>query len=194
VGNNPLSAVDATGHSPGVFTLIGESSIMDAAVKEYQQQVHSDQNNANGQNRAQQQNQNLSPTDKVALKAEQAALGPTRESVAAKNSHEYGGLIVKNKKSGKISSTVPLRGNGISIDVDSIPVPAGTTVIATYHSHPHSSAVEDAGPSQSDVDNSAAHNNRPGYVLDSFGGRVYRYDGHTDARPFPAGTYIGTVQ
>jgi hypothetical protein len=41
---------------------------------------------------------------------------------------------------------------------------------------------------------SAAHNNRPGYVLDSFGGRVYRYDGHTDARRFPAGTYIGTVQ
>ena len=144
--------------------------------------------------RAQQQNPNLSPTDKVALKAEQAALGPTRQSVEEKNSHEYGGLIVRNNKNGKISSTDPVRGNGISIDVDSIPVPAGTTVIATYHSHPHSSAVEDGGASQGDVNNSAAHNNRPGYVLDSFSGRVYRYDGHTDARPFPAGTYIGTVQ
>lgn len=60
---------------------------------------------------AQQQTPNLSSTDKVALKAKQKALGPTRESVAEKNSHEYGGLIVRNNKSGKISATDPIRGN-----------------------------------------------------------------------------------
>jgi RHS repeat-associated protein len=43
VNNNPLSAIDESGHSAGVFTLLGESSIMDAEINEYQQQVQRDQ-------------------------------------------------------------------------------------------------------------------------------------------------------
>ena len=200
VGNNPITGRDVDGHQDGnksnahTGTSITVSGNCGPGSDDPAPCSSKAFDGAATGGAAQQQNQNLSPTDKAALKAETAALGPTRESVEEKNSHEYGGLIVRNNKNGRISSTDPVRGNGISIDVDSIPVPAGTTVIATYHSHPHSSAVEDGGASQGDVNNSAAHNNRPGYVLDSFSGRVYRYDGHTDARPFPAGTYIGTVQ
>jgi RHS repeat-associated protein len=57
VNNNPLSRVDPDGHWPGVFSIIGWSSIVDGAVAEYQQQLQNDQSSSQAQQNQQQVSQ-----------------------------------------------------------------------------------------------------------------------------------------
>lgn len=106
--------------------------------------------------------------------AETAAIGPTRTSVANKNPHEYGGLILRRDKDGKISATGAITGAERQVDVDSIKVPKGYTVVGEYHTHPHATAVEGEGPSPQDIGRLRLPGllGRIGYVVDSYSGNV----------------------
>jgi len=137
--------------------------------------------------------------DKVAMGAETAAIGPTRTSVANKNPHEYGGLILKRDKDGKISATGAITGAERQVDVDSIKVPKGYTVVGEYHTHPHATAVEGEGPSPQDIGRLRLPGlqGRIGYVVDSYSGNVYRYNGSEPVQgafdTHVYGTKIGTI-
>jgi hypothetical protein len=133
--------------------------------------------------------------DRTAIEAERVAIKITRVSVRNKDRHEYGGLILKDKKTGAFSFTQPIRGDEHSIgQVDHIPVPAGFTEVATYHTHPHTLRVEDGGgASGEDMINSKYHH-RPGYVGETVTGDVWRYGGGDAKDPGSVlNTKIGSV-
>ncbi len=146
--------------------------------------------------KSQAQQQNM---DKVAMSAETAAIKPTRDSVKNGNYHEYGGLILERDSDGHISSTKPISGQERTVDVDSIHVPKGYTVVGEYHTHPHATAAEGQGPSTADIYRlrTPERASRVGYVVDSYSGVVYRYTQSEPVRgPYDTkvyGTAIGTI-
>ena len=137
--------------------------------------------------------------DQVAMSAEKAAIGPTRESVQNGSYHEYGGLILSRDKDGKLIYTKPIAGQERTVDLDSIHVPKGYTVRGEYHTHPHATAAEGQGPSPADIYRlrTPERASRIGYVVDSYSGVVYRYtqnepvQGPYDTKVY--GTPIGTI-
>jgi len=149
--------------------------------------------------KAQQQNQHLSPIDKVAMKAEAGAIKLTREALAGGHAAEYGGLILSKNADGSLSSTKPIHTGELSVDIDSIPVPKGFKAVGEYHTHPSTTCCESVGPSVQDVNRLRTPElaNRIGYVGDAFSGSVSRYTqrepitGPYDTKTY--GTIIGTV-
>lgn len=137
--------------------------------------------------------------DRVAMSAERAAIGPTRESVRKGPYHEYGGLILSRNKDGRLTYTKPIKGQERTVDLDSIHVPKGYTVVGEYHTHPHATAAEGEGPSPEDIYRlrTPERASRIGYVADSYSGTVYRYTQSEPVKgPFDTnvyGTQIGTV-
>jgi RHS repeat-associated protein len=147
----------------------------------------------------QQQNQKLSPIDRVALKAEAGALKLTRQALASGHSAEYGGLILSKDSNGSLSSTSPIHTGETSVDIDSISVPRGYTVVGEYHTHPSVDCCESEGPSVQDVNRlrTPERASRIGYVGSAFTGQVSRYTqlepitGAYDTHTY--GTVIGTI-
>jgi hypothetical protein len=152
-----------------------------------------------GQALAQQQKPTLSPIDKVAMKAEAGAIKLTREALASGHAAEYGGLILKKNADGSLSSTKPIHTGELSVDIDSIAVPKGFTVVGEYHTHPSTTCCESVGPSVQDVVRlrTPERASRIGYVGDAASGQVSRYTqrepvtGPYDTHVY--GTVIGTI-
>lgn len=195
VGNNPVSIGDATGHSPGIFNPLNYTLLMAGEVENWQQQLQNDMQDSNASAAASPQQ----TMDKVAIAAEKAAIVPTRASVANHDPHEYGGLILQRDKDGKISATRPIPGQERQVDVDSIKVPRGYSVVGEYHTHPHATAIEGQGPSPTDIYRLRTPElaGRTAYVVDSYSGAVYRYNQSAPVRgPFDTavyGTKIATI-
>jgi hypothetical protein len=152
-----------------------------------------------GISQAQQQNSNLSPMDKVAMKAEAGALKLTRQALAGGHAAEYGGLILKRNAGGSLSATAPIHTGEISVNIDSIAVPRGYTAVGEYHTHPSVDCCESEGPSTQDVNRLRTPElaSRIGYVGSAFTGEVRRY---TQREPITSmydthtyGTVIGTI-
>jgi len=199
VENNPLRTVDPDGHT-GNGQSDSHSNCGDVQADSHcvkLDEKKSDLQNQTNQNKSSAQQKN--PMDQVAMSAETAAIKPTRESVKNGDYHEYGGLILERDSDGRISSTKPIAGKERTVDVDSIHVPKGYTVVGEYHTHPHATAAEGQGPSPADIYRlrTPERASRVGYVVDSFSGVVYRYTQNEPVRgPYDTkvyGTPIGTI-
>jgi len=146
--------------------------------------------------------QNQKTLDETAMAAEKKALRLTRAALKEGRHVEYGGWIVRSNRDGSLSYTKPAKGEEGEIDMDKIPVPKGASVVAEYHTHPHTTSAEGEGADAGDVNHlryvaATEHVDRPGYVADTYSGNVYRYTqwepikGLFDTRTF--GTMIGNV-
>lgn len=135
--------------------------------------------------------------DKVAMKAETAAIKRTRDSIKNGHPSEYGGLILENK--GKFTYTEPMKGTEENFDPDKVPVPKGYQVVGDYHTHPHTTAAEGQGPAPGDIYwlRTPERASRIDYVADSYSGAVYRYTQREPVKgPYDTavyGTKIGVV-
>lgn len=140
--------------------------------------------------------------DRAAMAAEKEALKLTQDLLNQGIRIEHGGLIIRNDKDGTLKYLKPIAGEERTVDLDSIRVPAGYTVIGEYHTHPHVRLVEGEGPSPGDIFRLQAiarneHMERIGYVATTYTGDVYRYtrfepvQGWWDATTY--GTKIGTI-
>jgi RHS repeat-associated protein len=200
--NNPLGGVDPDGHDGSgnpiwnaYNTFMADmQALLSRNAQDEQLLAQEDLADSMAAWQAQQQNM-----DKVAMSAETAAIKPTRESVKNGNYHEYGGLILERDSDGHIISTKPIAGQERTVDVDSIHVPKGYTVVGEYHTHPHATADEGKGPSPADIYRlrTPERASRVGYVVDSYSGAVYRYTQNEPVRgPYDTrvyGTPIGTI-
>jgi RHS repeat-associated protein len=196
VKNNPISLVDPNGHwvkpdGAFYFSLYYPDDAGNMGTNE--------RNKEKERQAAQQQNSNLSPMDKVAMKAEVGALKLTRQALAGGHAAEYGGLILKRNADGSLSATAPIHTGETSVNIDSIAVPRGYTAVGEYHTHPSVDCCESEGPSTQDINRLRTPElaSRIGYVGSAFTGEVRRY---TQREPITSmydthtyGTVIGTI-
>jgi RHS repeat-associated protein len=140
--------------------------------------------------------------DEVAMAAEKKALRLTRAELKHGHRAEYAGFIIKSRHDGSLTFTPPVRGGEGHVDMSTVPVPKGFTVVAEYHTHPYTTREEGEGASPGDVNRlrglaADEHVDRPGYVGNQLSGAVYRY---TQWEPIKSwfdtrtlGTQIGTI-
>ncbi len=200
VRNDPISRNDPDGHcmAHGEGDHCGPGSLADGFKMSLRQSEITAQGSETAtppEGEAQNKPQTI---DQVAMSAETAAIKPTRDSVKNGDYHEYGGLILQRDKSGNLSATKPIAGKERSVDLDSILVPKGYTVVGEYHTHPHGTADEGQGPSPQDIGRlRQLGDGRTGYVVDSYSGVVFRYTGREPVKgPFDTnvyGTKIGVI-
>jgi proteasome lid subunit RPN8/RPN11 len=121
----------------------------------------------------------------AALAAERVAVPLTIDSIRESikkgpgHTHEYGGFILKKRGTKEFFFTLPVRGEEGEIDLDhliDLKMLAGYEVVASYHTHPHTTQEEGAGASAPDIDYSRNHK-IAGYVADTFSGQMVQYTG-----------------
>jgi hypothetical protein len=123
--------------------------------------------------------------DDAAFAAEKIAVALTIDSIRESikkgpgHNHEYGGFILKKTGTKTFFFTLPVPGEEGEIDLDrliDLKMLNGYEVVASYHTHPHTTKSEGEGASTPDIDYSHDHK-IPGYVADTFSGHMIQYTG-----------------
>jgi RHS repeat-associated protein len=202
VANNPLNAIDPTGHAPSLNmpTLLGDSPTpatqeLDEGNAEHQENLdytntcNEDRNECKAeeeeeetqQKAVQQQiqdavvsSQSYKTMNEAAMAAMKDALKATKDTNQGKTDYEYAGWIVTDAD-GKFRYTIPQMGKnrGETNAEKDVIVPKGFTKAAGYHTHGGLTSIDDnIDPKDMGV---ADRRHMPEYVGSVFNGNVRKY-------------------